>query len=448
MEPAGPDRRCGRRARVRGGSVGDGDEWIGRSAGGVNPFTGERGEMPTYSYKAMGADGKPVAGVLTAENYQVVLRTLEEQSLFPVKVQEGSTRGRSAMGGGGGGWVKPRYLTVFYRQLADLLRAGVPMLRSLDVLAKQTTHAVLAELTREVREDVAGGHSLADAMEKHPRAFNELHVSMIRAGERGGFLEDVLERISGFAERQDELRNKLVGAIIYPVVLLIVATAVVVFLMSFVVPQLREFIPAESYNPFTYVVFGATDAFLVYYPLLVVALVALVVAVSLFRRSESGRRAIAWGKLRAPILGRVVTIVAVCRFCRILGTMLHNGVPILQALKIAKDSAGNVILAEEIEKAAENVRKGDPLSAPLAASGLFPLDVINMIQVAEEGNNLEPVLIQIADTNEARTGRQIDLAVRIVEPMLLLCMAVIVMVIAMALLLPILTMSSGIAGQG
>lgn len=402
--------------------------------------------MPTYSYKAMGTDGKPVAGVLTAENYQVVLRTLEEQSLFPIKVQQGSATRRSAIGGRGK--VKARYLTVLYRQLADLLRAGVPMLRSLDVLAKQTSHAVLAELTREVKEDVAGGQTLADAMEKHPRAFSELHVSMIRAGERGGFLEDVLERISGFAERQDELRNKLLGAIIYPIVLLFVATLVVVFLMTFVVPQLREFIPKESYNIFTHIVFGATDTFLDYYPLILGSIFAVGFAVWTFKRSERGTRAIARAKLRAPIIGKVVTIVAVCRFCRILGTMLHNGVPILQALKISKDSAGNLILAEEIEKAAESVRKGDPLSTPLAACGLFPLDVINMIQVAEEGNNLEPVLIQIAETNEARTGRQIDLAVRIVEPMLLLCMAVIVMSIAMALLLPILTMSSGFSAQG
>ena len=154
----------------------------GRPGNGHNPFIGKRGEMPTYSYKAMGTDGKPVAGVLTAENYQVVLRTLEEQSLFPIKVQEGSASGRSTIRGRGK--VKARYLTIFYRQLADLLRAGVPMLRSLDVLAKQTTNPMLAELTREVREDVAGGQTLADAMVKHPRAFSELQVSMIRAGER------------------------------------------------------------------------------------------------------------------------------------------------------------------------------------------------------------------------------------------------------------------------
>ena len=413
---------------------------------GPGLFVGERGEMPTYSYKAMGEDGKPVAGVLTAENYQVVLRTLEEQNLFPIKVQEGSATRRSAIGRRGK--VKARYLTIFYRQLADLLRAGVPMLRSLDVLAKQTTFPLLAELTREVREDVAGGQTLADSMGKHPRAFSELHVSMIRAGERGGFLEDVLERISGFAERQDELSNKLLGAIIYPLVLLFVATVVVVFLMAFVVPQLRDFIPVQSYNIFTHIVFGATDSFLAYYPLIFGSIFVVVFAVVSFTRSERGIRTLALVKLKAPIIGKVVTIVAVCRFCRILGTMLHNGVPILQALKISKDSAGNVILADEIEKAAESVRKGDPLSTPLAACGLFPLDVINMLQVAEEGNNLEPVLIQIAETNEARTARQIDLAVRIVEPMLLLCMAVVVMTIAMALLLPILTMSSGFSAQG
>jgi len=396
--------------------------------------------VPTFSYRAISEDGGAVDGALTAENYQVALRMLEDKSLTAVNVTEGVVGGRSILGRKKR--VKLRFLTAFYSQLADLLRAGVPMLRALDVLARQNSSPVLTEIIKDVREEVAGGAALADAMEKHPNAFKELHSSMVRAGERGGFLEEVLSRLSSFAERQDELRNKLFGSMIYPAVLLFVGTVVVIFLMTFVVPKLREQLRAENLNVLSYAVFGACDILLNYYPYLIVgALVAFFGITSVFK-TEWGKVTADRVRLKAPVFGKIYTVVAVCRFCRILGTMLHNGVPILQSLKISKDSAGNSILADQIERAAESVRKGESLSKPLGESGLFPIDTLDMIAVAEESNNLENVLIQIADTNEARTARQIDLAVRLIEPMLLVGMAVVVLCIALALLLPILTMSS------
>ncbi len=396
--------------------------------------------MPTYAYKAMQEGGRVVEGVLTAETYQVALNMLDERSLFPVSVEEsgagGGIRGRKR--------VRLRYLTTFYQQMADLLRAGVPMLKALDVLAEQEgSPAVLRQIVREVREEVAGGATLADAMERHPTVFSELNCSMIRAGERGGFLEDVLTRLSIFAEKQDELRGKLIGSMVYPAMLLFAGIAVVTFIMSVVVPKLEAYIQPEIWNPMTHVVFGTSHFVRDYYGLLIGMVVAGVVATNLVGRTEAGRRGLAIAKLKAPVTGKVATSVSVSRFCRILGTLLQNGVPILQALKISKDSAGNVILEEHIEKAAENVRGGETLSAPLAESGLFPADILSMIAVAEESNNLESVLIQIAETQETRTARQIDMAVRLIEPMLLFFMAVAVGVIAFALLLPIMTMSAG-----
>ena len=316
------------------------------------------------------------------------------------------------------------------------------MLRSLDVLAKQDANRVLTEVIKDVREEVSGGAALADAMEKHPNAFNPLHCAMIRAGERGGFLEDVLTRISSFAERQDELRNKLIGSMIYPMVLMGAGLGVVTFLLLFVVPKLGEHLREENYNILTHIVMGACRVLKAYYPLLIIGGLALVLGFVALFKTNWGKILKARMQLRAPIFGKVFTMVAVCRFCRILGTMLHNGVPILQSLKISKDSAGNPILADEIEKAAESVRKGESLSAPLGECGLFPVDTIDMIAVAEESNNLENVLIQIADANEVRTSRQVDLAVRLLEPLLLVVMAGLVLCIALALLLPILTISS------
>ncbi len=396
--------------------------------------------MPSFSYKAVGDTGDPVSGVLTAENYQVALRMLEEQSLYPIQVSEGV----SGSSEGGRRRVKGSQLTSFYSQLADLLKAGVPMLRSLDVLSKQASSGSMSFVIKELREDVAGGKALGEAMMKQPHAFSLLQSSMVKAGEQGGFLEDVLARIAVFSEKQDELRNKVLGAMIYPFILVVVGTAVVLMLLVVVVPKLRDHLREESFNVLTHLVFWLCDVLQHSYMTVIIVVVGLAFALSTWSKTKSGRRSLQSFKLKAPIMGKIFTMVAICRFCRILGTMLHNGVPILQSLKISKDSAGNDILAEVIEQAGDSVKKGEALSTPLGRSGLFPPSVVDMIAVAEEGNNLETVLVQIADTNEARTGRMIELGVRVIEPVLLVMMAGAVFVIAIALLLPILTMGSSL----
>jgi len=400
--------------------------------------------MPSFSYKAVSNAGKQVAGVLTAENYQVALRMLDEQALYPIRVAEGVETGTRSFGRRRR--IKSSQLTTFYSQLADLLKAGVPMMRSLDVLSGQGSQGAMALMVKELREDVAGGMSLGDAMAKHPRVFSPLHSSMTRAGEQGGFLEDVLHRIAIFCEKQDELRNKVIGAMIYPSILVLAGSGVVLLLLTVVVPKLREHLRPETFNILTKGVFGVCDLLRDHWMGLVTIVVAILFGASAWVKTAAGRRAYERFKLRAPVMGKIVTMVAICRFCRILGTMLHNGVPILQALKISKDSAGNNILAKAIEEAADSVKKGAALSAPLHDSGLFPATVLDMIAVAEEGNNLETVLVQIADTNEARTARAIDLGVRVLEPLLLVMMAMVVFCIAVALLLPILTMGSAVHG--
>jgi general secretion pathway protein F/type IV pilus assembly protein PilC len=375
-----------------------------------------------------------------AESQAAVLRLLDDQALFPVEVAEGGGAQASVISGRKRR-VGLRHQTAFYSQLADLLRAGVPLLRSLDVLSRQHTSAVLSEVLRDVREDVAAGETLAGAMGKHPNAFSPLHVTMVRAGESGGFLEDVLSRIAVFAERQDELRGKVLGSMIYPCVLLGVGTLVVSFLLIFVVPQLRKYLRPETFNIFSHVLFALTDFLAMAYPVLLVLLVAGGFGLYAYRKTERGKHFFAKLQLGAPLFGPIVKMVAICRFCRILGTLLANGVPILQALDISKASTGNIILSERIGEAAENVQRGETLSKPLGKSQIFPPDIIDMMAVAEESNTLDSVLVHIAETNEARTGRRVDLAVRLLEPILLLVMAVIVLWIALALLLPILTMT-------
>lgn len=396
--------------------------------------------MASFTYTARSLDGDVVSGVLTAESQQQALRELDEQRLFPVEIREGGHATRSLRGGKKK--VRSSAVAVLYSQFADLLRAGVPALRSLDVLSRQTSNGVLREVLQEVRGGLSGGKTLADAMAEHPNAFNPLHVSMIRAGEKGGFLEDVLVRIAIFTERQNELRNKLIGATMYPAILMFVGTCVIVFLLVSVVPKVRQFLRGDL--PFlTQMVFAACDFLKANGVYALAGVVVFVLVASAVFRSKAGREAFDRFQLKAPMMGKLVTLVAICRFCRILGTLLHNGVAILQALKISRDSAGNKLLVDAIEEATESVRKGSSLAAPLGKSGLFPLDIIDMIAVGEESNNLENVLVTIADSYEARTSRSIDLMVRLLEPILLVMMASIVAVIAVALLLPILTMSSG-----
>ncbi len=394
--------------------------------------------MPTFTYQARTVDGQTVTGVLTAESQQAALRSLDERALFPIELVEGGQAAKSILPGRRRK-LKLRILATCYGQFADLLKAGVPVMRALDVLSRQKSHPLLTEILNEVRDDVAGGETLADAMAKHPNAFPELHVAMIRAGERGGFLEDVLARVSQFTERQDELRNKLVGAMIYPSILVLAGIAVVTFLMSFVVPKIRPVLERGGELPMlTAALFAVSDSLKTYGLVMLGGLVILLLAGLSYIRTEKGRRTFDRLRLRLPVLGKITTMVAVCRFCRILGTMLQNGVPLLQSLRVSKDSAGNMILADEIEKATDSVTKGETVAGPLGASGLFPIDIVDMIAVAEESNTLDTVLVQIADANEARTARQIDLGVRLLEPVLLLLMATMVLFIALALLVPIL----------
>jgi len=397
--------------------------------------------MATFTYQAKTSAGRTVTGVLTAENRHAALRMLDDRVLFPITVTEGGKAAKTAITGRTKK-VRLRVLTTFYSQLADLLRAGVPVLRALGVLARQSAHPLLSEILKEVHDDVSGGETLADSMAKHPNAFNNLAIAMVRAGEQGGFLEDVLVRISVFVERQDELRNKLIGSMIYPCLLLGAGATVVTFLMASVVPKLEPLLARVETPWLTNVLFGLCALLRESGLYLLGGLVLGVVMLISVLRGERGGYWLDRVKLRLPVVGNVVTMVALCRFCRILGTMLHNGVQILQALRIAKDSAGNRVLAGAIEGAAESVQRGESLAAPLGSSGLFPMDIVDMVAVAEESNNLETVLVQIADSNEARTGRQIDLAVRLLEPLLLMVMAGMVLVIAYALLVPILRMSS------
>ena len=395
--------------------------------------------MPEFQYMAREMSGREVSGVLTAQSEQDAVNALSVRALFPTRIAlaEAEVRQQQAVLQR----VRNRHLAIVYSQLADLLHSGVPLLRSLEILEQQSSRPAVVGVLQDVRAQVADGTRLADAMRKHPRVFDELAVSMVRAGEEGGFLEEVLKRIALFTEHQEDLKNRVVGAMAYPVFLFVACVLVVTGMLVFLVPRFEPIFDRMAERgelPWpTHVLLGLSSFLQSFGIWLVLGLIAGGIWVAKYLQTEAGRRLADSWRLRLKGLGPIVRSLAIARFCRILGTLLRNGVPILQSLRISKDATGNRVLSETIATAAENISAGKSLARPLAASGQFPREVVEMISVGEEANNLEQILLNIADNMEARTYRELELFVRLLEPVMLMLMGGLILFVMVALLLPV-----------
>lgn len=400
--------------------------------------------MPEFQYTARAMSGQEVRGLLTAGTETEVVSTLSSRQLFPLKIElaesarsDDRLRGRR---------VKARDLATFYSQLSDLLRSGVPLLRSLELLQKQSRNKVLKVVLQEVRDEVADGTRLAESLRQHPNVFSELAISMVRAGEEGSFLEDVLRRIADFTEHQEDLKGRVVGATVYPVFLIVVGGAVLAAMMIWFVPKFEpvfQRLETRGELPWATTAVVAISDSLSNYGLVVAGFIATAAffAVQYFG-SDEGRMTLDRGKLSVPGAGSIYRSLAIARFCRILGTLLNNGVPILNSLRIAKDATGNKVLATAIDEASDFISAGKTLAEPLRASGEFPEEAVEIIAVAEEANNLEKVLVDIAESMERRTYRYLELFVRLLEPAMLLIMALLILFVMLGLLLPVLQSSS------
>ena len=401
--------------------------------------------MPDFTYEALANTGVRNQGTLTANSKHEVMSMLDARGLFPVSIELVKTTAT----GVGGKRVKSRHMAAFFAQLADLLRAGVPLLRCLQILEKQSSFPALSEILREVHVKVADGTSLADAMGQHPGAFTELAVSMVRAGEEGGFMEDVLERIANFTEHQEDLRAKVVGAMAYPIFLGVTGVVILNILVLFFVPKFEPiFIKLDEKGELpalTKLLISTSHFMLDYWWIVAIGSVVGYIAFRNWARTETGRVTLDGWRLKLPSAGTIYLNLALSRFTRILGTLLKNGIPILQSLRIAKDSTGNRVLSQAIDHAAENVTAGNSLAAPLGQCKYIPRDVIEMVAVGEESNHLEKVLLDIADGLEKRTSRQLELFVRLLEPVMLLVMAFITLLVVAGLLLPVFKMSSAVS---
>ena len=395
--------------------------------------------MTDYNYTARDSGGQCVEGVVSAGSQREAIATLTGQQLFPIELSVSSGQSKRNVSQR----VKPQAMSQFYVQLAALLRSGVPLLRALEVLGKQTTNQALSNTIYDLHNRITEGESLADAMARHPKAFDELAISIVRAGSEGGFMEESLERVAKFTDQQAEMKSRVAGAMAYPIFLMVFSVVIVSVLIVFFVPKFEALfsrLRAKGELPAVtdWLLWLSDNVTSKYGLLIAVALGGLALLIKTQLSTESGRWFLDRLRLRIPQVGLIYRNLAVSRFCRVLGTLLHGGVPIVLALKISSDSTGNRVLSKAINDAAENITAGESLAAPLQASGHFPSDVIEMIGVAEQSNTLETVLTQIAESLEKQTWRRLDMLVRLVEPVMLLVMAAQVLLIVVALLMPML----------
>jgi type II secretory pathway component PulF len=320
----------------------------------------------------------------------------------------------------------------------------VPLLRALKLLGNRKSQPRLSAVFRELAEGVSQGEELAEVMARHPDVFPRVHIAMVKAGEKGGFLEAVMARLGQFVMGQAELKGKVVGNLIYPLLLVVFGFAVLGIIFGVFVPKFKPMLAQIPDLPWvSKAVFGASSLVADYGPWTMASAAVLAAVAWRVSRRPDVRRKLAEVRTRMPVLGPLVRALAAARFCRMLGTMLGNGIPVLTAMQIAKDAAGNLLMEEAVDKATEAVRAGQQLAGPLEESGLFGDDVIEMISVAESANNLDEVLITIAGTIEGRVDRLLSTAIRLLEPLLLVTIALAVAVVAAGLILPMTKMKAG-----
>lgn len=426
--------------------------------------------MANFQYSALDAKGEQTTGAVSAATEAEAIQQLRSRGLYPTQISEegkakkgakaapkakGKVKGKAAPKGKTGGRIKPKSLMIFTRQLATLIDSGLPLLRSLTVLEKQEPNPVLKATVAALAENVQGGSTFSESLSQHPKIFNKLYVNMVKAGELGGVLEIVLNRLAEYQEKAQKLKNKIVSAMVYPVIVMFIAVAILVFLMIFIVPKFKEmFSNTDQELPLiSQIVFGMSEFFLarpLVVPNVVFAFIAFGVLVFLFNlwgRTVGGRRIIDNMKLKMPILGDIQRKSAVSRFSRTLGTLVTSGVPILQALNITRDTAGNVVISRAIEKVHEAVKEGETIVTPLQASGVFPNMVISMVDVGEETGQLPEMLLKVADVYDDEVDNAVTALTSILEPIMIVILALIVGSVVFALFLPLIKMISTMGNQ-
>jgi type IV pilus assembly protein PilC len=399
--------------------------------------------MPTFAYEAKTRDGSTKKGTLAAQNRKVLLETLKNRGLTvdTGSVQEKGKGVKNLVGKK----VKAKELLIFTRQLATMINSGLPLLQCLDILAEQTEDQVFASIIDKIGTNVEGGETLSDALREYTRAFPELYVSMVRAGEASGELDNVLIQLADYLEASEELKRRVKGAMVYPVVSMCIIMLISSGLILFVVPQFQkifEEMGATLPAP-TQLLITVSETLRSWKALVVVgAVVAGAMGLRVYNETETGRYNMDKFKLKLPIFGMLLRKVAVGRFTRTLSTLIRSGVPILQALEIVESTAGNAVFGKVVRSAAEAVRNGETLAEPLGRSGEFPPMVTRMVSVGEKTGALETMLEKIADFYDSEVKALVDNLTSMLEPMLLVVMGIVVGGIIIGLFMPIMNLST------
>ncbi len=414
--------------------------------------------MPQFTYVAMDGKGKEQKGKMTAANEEAVMAALRAKGMFPtsIKLEVGKDAAKkmSSKGGakksGGGGFnmtlgpmvIKRKELTVVTRQLAILLDAGLPLIRSLRTLQKQAKNPVVKVVLDKTAETVEGGATFAEALSQNPKSFDKLYLNMVRAGEASGAMETILDRLAAFMEKSAKIAGKVKSAMIYPIVVLSISLLAVVGLMIFIVPNFEKIFkdllgPKEPLPGVTLLILGISNTLISHWYYYVGGVIGVVAFFKILVKFPWGKYAMDWVTYNMPIFGPIVSKTAVSRFSRTLGTLMSSGVPVLQALSIVKETSGNDVVATAIQKVHDAVKEGEGIAKPLGETHVFEDMVISMVEVGEETGKLSEMLNKVADTYEDEVDNAVSALTSLIEPLMIVALAGIVGSIVIALFMPL-----------
>jgi len=426
--------------------------------------------MPRFTYTAMDANGSETQGTIEAESRAKAVAQIRAKNLFPTQIAEaggGKRQGGPRKPGGAKqeglkreikmpaffqGRVKAKDLMSLTRQLATLIDAGLPLLRGLRILLKQAKKPAMREALGGMGESVEGGSTFSEALAQYPRIFDNLYVNMVRAGEAGGVLETVLLRLAEFMEKAERIKNKVKSAMIYPVVVMIAAVGILTFLMVFIIPRFHEIftdlLGGRSLPALTQFVIDVSNFVAARWYIVFGGIVGIVVLAKVMKRTTWGAAAVDRVKLRMPLFGHLFRLGSVARFARTLGTLMASGVPVLQALDIVRDTAGNQVIADAIQAVHDAVKEGDSMAQPMEASGVFPDMVISMVDVGEETGALPEMLVRVADAYDDEVDTTVEGLTSVIEPIMIVVLALVIGTIVIAMFIPLISIISEMATAG
>lgn len=420
--------------------------------------------MAVFQYEALNASGQEIKDTVEAPSKEDAVAKVRGLGYFPTKIVEKTDKRKAAARAVGGrpkkaagtgfGRVSIKTLTSFTRQLSTLQDAGLPILRSIKILEQQQKPGMLRKVLREVHDDIEGGATLSEALSRHPKAFNRLYCNMVAAGEAGGVLDVILQRLADFMEKAQKLRRKIIGAMIYPCVVISIAAAIVTFIMVMVVPKFRDIF--KDFNAkmpaMTEVLIGISNWFASGAPpgwvFVLLSPILIIGTYKLIRQAKIGRVALDTAMLSVPVAGQIVSKSSIARFTRTLGTLISAGVPILEAIKITRDTTGNEIYAAMLDKVHDSIREGDTFANPLRASKCVDAIVVNMVDVGEETGELDKMLMKVADNYDDEVDTLVASLVSLLEPIMVVVLGLIVGFIVVSLFLPLVALIQSLQTTG